>query len=154
MKFSLDENDTGQAKFDFIGSDVFCVFVFYCAFPESLSASASLTGLNLLIADNKPEGVTVDLPISSSFRVESVAITVSATHLYRGDMVFSVISPAGTQVRMTGGVRYLDSNSNLDNVTFTTPFLWGESSSGTWQVKAADEWVVLSGRLKAASITV
>jgi len=118
------------------------------------SASASLTGLNLLIPDNKPEGVTVDLPISSSFRVESVAITVSATHLYRGDMVFSVISPAGTQVRMTGGVRYLDSNSNLDNVTFTTPFLWGESSAGTWQVKAADEWIALSGRLKAASITV
>jgi subtilisin family serine protease len=118
------------------------------------SASASRTGLNLLIPDNKPDGVTVDLPISSSFRVESVAITVSATHLYRGDLVFSVISPAGTQVRMTGGVRYLDSNSNLDNVTFTTPFFWGESSSGTWQVKAADEWVALSGRLKAASITV
>jgi len=118
------------------------------------SASASLTGLNLLIPDNKPDGVTVDLPISSSFRVESVAITVSATHLYRGDMVFTVISPAGTQVRMTGGVRYLDSNSNLDNVTFTTPFLWGESSAGTWQVKAADEWIGLSGRLKSASVTV
>jgi subtilisin-like proprotein convertase family protein len=118
------------------------------------SASASRTGLNLLIPDNKPDGVTVDLPISSSFRVESVAITVSATHLYRGDLVFSVISPAGTQVRMTGGVRYQDSNSNLDNVTFTTPFLWGESSAGTWQVKAADEWIALSGRLKAASITV
>ncbi|NBR71579.1 MAG: hypothetical protein EBT75_05745 [Proteobacteria bacterium] len=118
------------------------------------SASASRTGLNLLIPDNKPEGVTVDLPISSSFRVESVAITVTATHLYRGDLVFTVISPAGTQVRMTGGVRYLDSNSNLDNVTFTTPFLWGESSAGTWQVKAADEWIAISGRLKAASITV
>jgi subtilisin-like proprotein convertase family protein len=118
------------------------------------SVSASLTGLNLLIPDNKPEGVTVDLPISSSFRVESVAITVSATHLYRGDLVFSVISPAGTQVRLTGGVRYLDSNSNLDNVTFTTPFFWGESSAGTWKVKASDEWVVLSGRLTAASITV
>ncbi|NBS49948.1 MAG: hypothetical protein EBS97_04975 [Verrucomicrobia bacterium] len=118
------------------------------------SASASQTGLNLLIPDNKPEGVTVDLPISSSFRVESVAITVTATHLYRGDLVFTVISPAGTQVRMTGGVRYLDSNSNLDNVTFTTPFLWGESSAGTWQVKAADEWIAISGRLKAASITV
>jgi len=118
------------------------------------SASASRTGLNLLIPDNNPDGVTVDLPISSSFRVESVAITVSATHLYRGDLVFTVISPAGTQVRMTGGVRYLDSNDNLENVTFTTPFLWGESSAGTWQVKAADEWIVLSGRLKAASITV
>jgi subtilisin-like proprotein convertase family protein len=118
------------------------------------SASASRTGLNLLIPDNNPDGVTVDLPISSSFRVESVAITVSATHLYRGDLVFTVISPAGTQVRMTGGVRYLDSNDNLENVTFTTPFLWGESSAGTWQVKAADEWIALSGRLKAASITV
>ena len=118
------------------------------------SASASLTGLNLLIPDNKPDGVTVDLPISSSFRVESVAITVSATHLFRGDLVFTVISPAGTQVRMTGGVRYLDSNNNLDNVTFTTPFLWGESSAGTWKVKASDEWTVLSGRLTAASITV
>jgi len=117
------------------------------------SASASKTGLNLVIPDNKPEGILVDLPISSSFRVESVAVTVSATHVYRGDLVFSVISPAGTQVRLTGGVRYLDSNSNLNQVTFTTPFLWGESSAGTWQVRAADEWVALSGKLTAAAIT-
>ena len=40
MKFSLDENDTRQAKFDFLGSEVFGVFLLYCAFPESLSASA------------------------------------------------------------------------------------------------------------------
>lgn len=118
------------------------------------SASASKTGLSLLIPDNKPEGVTVDLPISANFRVESVAVTVTASHLYRGDMVFSLISPSGTQVRLTGGVRYLDSNSNLVDVTFTTPFLWGESSAGTWQVKAADEWIGLSGKLNAAAITV
>jgi len=118
------------------------------------SASAAKTGLSIVIPDNKPEGVTVDLPISQNFRVESVAVTVSALHLYRGDLVFSVISPSGTQVRLTGGVRYLDSNSHLTKVTFTTPFLWGESSAGTWQVKAADEWVVLSGRLTEAAVTV
>jgi len=118
------------------------------------SASAAKTGLNLIVPDNKPDGITVDLPISSDFRVESVAVTVSATHLYRGDLVFSVISPGGTQVRLTGGVRYLDSNSNLTDVTFTTPFLWGESSAGTWQVKAADEWAVVTGRLTKAAITV
>lgn len=118
------------------------------------SASAAKTGLNIVIPDNKPDGVTVDLPISQNFRVESVAVTVSATHLYRGDLVFSLISPGGTQVRLTGGVRYLDSNSNLKEVTFTTPFLWGESSSGTWQVKAADEWAIVTGRLNKVAITV
>jgi subtilisin-like proprotein convertase family protein len=118
------------------------------------SASATSAALNIIIPDNKPEGITVDLPISQNFRVESVAVTVSATHLYRGDLVFTVISPGGTQARLTGGVRYRDSNSNLTDVTFTTPFLWGESSAGTWQVKAADEWVGVTGRLTKAAITV
>lgn len=118
------------------------------------SASASQTGLSLQIPDNNVDGVTVDLPISSNFRVESVAVTVSALHLYRGDLVFSVISPSGTKARLTGGVRYLDSNSHLANVTFTTPFLWGETSAGTWKVQAADEWVAVRGTLKEAAITV
>lgn len=118
------------------------------------SASAAKTGLNLAVPDNNVDGVSVDLPISANFRVESVAVTVSALHLYRGDLVFTLISPSGTQARLTGGVRYLDSNSHLTDVTFTTPFLWGEPSAGTWQVRAADEWVAVRGRLTAAAITV
>ena len=118
------------------------------------SASASATGLNLPVPDNNVDGITVDLPISANFRVESVAVTVSALHFYRGDLVFSVISPSGTRARLSGGVRYLDSNSHLTNVTFTTPFLWGEPSAGTWKVQAADEWVAVRGNLTGAAITV
>lgn len=118
------------------------------------SATSAKAGLDLLIPDNNAQGVTVDLPITEDFRVESVAVKVSATHGYRGDMVFSVISPAGTLVRLTGGVRYRDSKADLTDVTFTTPFLMGEKSRGTWKVRAADEWLIIDGRLRAASLTV
>lgn len=118
------------------------------------SATTAKTGLNLLIPDNNAQGVTVDLPIAEDFRVESVAVKVSAKHAYRGDMVFSVISPAGTLVRLTGGVRYRDSRNDLTDVTFTTPYLLGEKSRGTWKVRAADEWIVLDGRLNAVTLTV
>lgn len=117
-----------------------------------ISASGSTGAILLPVPDNQAAGVQASIPISANFRVESVAVTVSALHLWRGDLVTSVISPAGTEVQLTT-LRF-DSADHLNNVTFTTPHFTGETSAGTWRVRMADVDPGVIGLFTAASVTV
>jgi subtilisin family serine protease/subtilisin-like proprotein convertase family protein len=117
-----------------------------------ISASGSTGAIRLPVPDNDAAGVQASIPISANFRVESVTVTVSALHLWRGDLVTSVISPAGTEVQLTN-LRF-DSADHLNNVTFTTPHFTGETSAGTWKVRVADVDPIIVGTFTGASITV
>jgi len=117
-----------------------------------VSASGSAGPLNLAIPDNNAAGVLANVTITPAFRVESVAVTVSALHLWRGDLAVSVISPSGTEVQLT--TMRFDSADHLNNVTFTTPHFTGEKSNGTWKVRVADVDPIIVGTLTGASITV
>ena len=123
---------------------------------ENLLPMVSATGqagpINLAIPDNNAAGVLANVSITPAFRVESVAVTVSALHLWRGDLAVSVISPSGTEVQLT--TMRLDSADHLNNVTFTTPHFTGEKSNGTWKVRVADVDPIIVGNLTGASVTV
>lgn len=116
------------------------------------SASGTSGAIRLLVPDNDAAGVQASIPISANFRVESVAVTVSALHLWRGDLVASVISPSGTEVQLTT-LRF-DPTDHLNNVTFTTPHFTGETSAGTWKIRMADVDPGVIGLFTAASLTV
>ena len=108
---------------------------------ENLQPMISTTGtsgsVSLVVPDNNEQGVSVDIPISSNFRVESVLVRVTAQTTFRGDLVASITSPAGTEVDLVTSSRW-DSTDNWSALPLTTPHFWGERSSGTWKFRVAD----------------
>lgn len=105
------------------------------------SATRSLTGINLAPVDNDPAGVTSTFTFTESFRMESLTLTWSGSGFTIHDLVFYVTSPSGTTVRLNA-VREDDYSTNLiRDLTFSTPYFWGESSAGTWSVRIVDEYL-------------
>lgn len=119
----------------------------------TLTASRSASGLTLAPVDNDPAGVTQTFSFSESFRVESLSLTWSGSGFTIHDLVFYVTSPSGTTVRMNA-VREDDYSTNLiEDLTFTTPYFWGETSAGTWTVKIVDEFLGGNCLVSAVSLT-
>lgn len=105
--------------------------------PARTSTVLQQSGLSVPIPDNNASGVTRSFDFTPyPMRVEHVAVTLDATHGYRGDLAVSVTSPDGTESRLAE--KRADSNNNITNWTFMTVFNWGEYSDGTWTVNVAD----------------
>ena len=116
---------------------------------HSLSAAA----LALEIPDGDFGGVThtFTVPEIDSLRVEHVTVHINATHHYRGNVEWTLISPSGVTSRLARA-RVNDSSANLD-WTFMTTHFWGERSQGDWKIRAVDSTVGDVGTLDAATIT-
>lgn len=115
--------------------------------------SLSATALALEIPDGNFAGVThtFSVPEVDSLRVEHVTVHINATHQYRGNVEWSLISPSGVSSRLARA-RVNDSSANLD-WTFMTTHFRGERSQGDWKVRAVDATVGDVGTLDAATIT-
>ena len=117
------------------------------------SKSYTATSLNLAIPDFDPNGVskTFTVPMADNLRVEHITVHVNATHPYRGNLEWRLISPSGISVRLARA-RFNDTGADLD-WTFTTPHCWGERSVGDWKLQVIDQMVGDVGTLDAATIT-
>jgi subtilisin-like proprotein convertase family protein/subtilisin family serine protease len=110
--------------------------------PDSAENVVELSeDLGETIPDNNPNGIERVLTTSATGRLKDVQVSVDITHPYTGDLIVTLVSPAGTQApihQRTGG--------SADNIittytTSTTPGLQplrGESVSGSWRLKVAD----------------
>ena len=116
-----------------------------------------------ILATNKPS-LSVAIPdfgsgaVTQTFnmggatmRVEHVQVVVSATHPWRGDLGFTLVSPGGT----TSVISRLQRNDGGDNYT-NWPFMsvrhWGENVTGTWRVKVEDLGAGDTGTLTALKL--
>ncbi len=114
----------------------------------ALELAAEWTNLGALISaavaseeggdiPDEGDGVTKTLDFSNiSGRVEHAVLTVSVTHAKRGDLEFSIVSPAGT--RSVAEARPNDENADFTDYVFTSVRHWGESSVGNWKVIVKD----------------
>ena len=108
--------------------------------------------LNLAIPDGEgaSEAVKFDFA-NSNLRVEHVEFTVTVTHPIRGDLGFILVSPSG--MRSLAERRPNDDTQDFNSFTFTSVRHWGEVSSGTWELRAADLAANgAKGTLKSASM--
>jgi len=120
---------------------------------DQRSATRSSSNLRLAPLDNDPTGVTQTFSFTESFRMESLTLTWSGTGYTIHDLVFYVTSPSGTTVRMNA-VREDDYSTNyIRDLVFSTPYFWGESSAGTWTVKAVDEYLGGNCQISGLGIT-
>ncbi|OYW76748.1 MAG: hypothetical protein B7Z37_07515 [Verrucomicrobia bacterium 12-59-8] len=117
------------------------------------SHAYAATALNLAIPDYNANGVskTFTVPIEDNLRLEHITVHVKATHTYRGNLQWRLISPSGISVRLARS-RFNDTGADLD-WTFMTTHCWGERSVGDWKLQVIDQMVGDVGTLDDATIT-
>ncbi len=106
--------------------------------PEQESVQLVNDNLSLSIPDADEVGVTTtfDLTGQPLLRVEHVTVTVNLMHEYRGDIAISLISPDGTESRLTEA--HMEDEEDYTNWKLMSVFHWGENSAGLWRVKVRD----------------
>jgi subtilisin-like proprotein convertase family protein len=111
------------------------------------------TDLSIPIPDNDQIGVARTYTITNAgFRVERVALTVTAPHQRYGDLAITLVSPSGTQSRLAEV--HNSYGSSYAGWTLTTVRHWGEQAKGTWRVQIADLVASKTGTLQALDLLI
>jgi len=97
---------------------------------------------------------TFDFSSGSKLRVETVEVTVTATHQWRGDLEISLTSPKGVVSRLLSSTWADDSKAGFNQWTFTSLRHWGESSVGVWKLVVKDRAPADIGRLSFAAVRI
>ncbi len=95
----------------------------------------------LAIPDNNPAGLERTLTTSQPGTIRQISLAIDITHTWIGDLMVSLVSPAGTQITL-----HNRTGDNADNLIQTyhsanaSPLnaLIGQPVSGTWKLKVAD----------------
>lgn len=121
---------------------------------DSVTVSSDL---DLLIPDNRPEGVSTSLTLAPNGDVTSIDVEVDILHTWIGDLELSLEAPSGETIVLrerSGGSaddifdRYSsDTHEQLGNLT-------GESVHGDWTLKIVDHARRDVGRLDRWSLTI
>jgi extracellular elastinolytic metalloproteinase len=126
--------------------------------PAPTSGSATVHAEaqpRLAIPDNDPSGVVSVLSIPDAGVVSSVAVTVDIAHTYIGDLVVTLVSPAGTPVslheRAGGGTNDLKRDWKSDEVPELAGLL-GSPAGGQWTLSVVDRARSDVGTLNAWSL--
>lgn len=115
------------------------------------SGVQSATGLPVSIPDNNSSGTSASVSISETGSVQSVSVTVSIDHTYRGDLIVAVESPSGTQVVLSNR-----SGGSADDYSYsgTISGFSGESAAGTWRLVVSDRAAQDTGTIDTFSVEV
>jgi M6 family metalloprotease-like protein len=130
------------------------VIGFTCGVPavpqQPAGAVAVELSPDLLIPDDRPEGVTSELPQQSAGRIESAKLVLDVTHTYVGDLRIELESPSGTKIavhdRVGGSGDDLVASYVSDGDGVLQPLV-GERADGLWRLHLADLARRDSGRL-------
>jgi subtilisin-like proprotein convertase family protein len=93
------------------------------------------------IPDNKPAGIERRLETAAAGTAKEVGVDVDITHTYIGDLVVTLVSPAGTSVHLHQRVGGSADNIITTYTPATTPALQtlrGQAIAGAWRLKVAD----------------
>lgn len=130
-----------------------------------LSASKSSGAVNVAIPDgtgnasytsetNNTFGaaVTSSINFTDLLRIETVEVTVNATHSYRGDLEFVLTGPSGLK-SVLGTIRN-DGGDNLVDWTFSSVRYWDELSTGNWTLSVRDGYATDTGTFNNWSLSI
>jgi subtilisin-like proprotein convertase family protein len=104
-------------------------------FPEIQLAASPVANVGKAINDFSP--VESVIMIGSQMIVETVEITFTAQHRYRGDLYITLKSPKGTVSVLQEP--HSDRTANIDAWTYTTVRCWGEQAMGEWTLHVEDK---------------
>ncbi len=91
---------------------------------------------SIFVRDTESVSIPFDFT-GRNFRVERAELVTRVAHSYPGDLVITLISPAGTRgvLKKTSALTGADI---LNDYKFTTTCHWGENASGVWTVRVED----------------
>lgn len=113
--------------------------------------NVSEKNLSLRIPDNNSAGIVRAYSVTNDgFRVEHVALTITAPHPRHGDLSIMLFSPSGACSRLAEP--HASSGPGYQTWTFTSVRHWGESAKGTWTVKILDSAPSHVGTLEALDL--
>ncbi|MCA9555548.1 MAG: proprotein convertase P-domain-containing protein [Myxococcales bacterium] len=133
----------------------------HCGFTETPQLAACLDGASasafhavdvpLAIPDDSEVGVKSEVTVASAGAVERVTVSLDVRHSYRGDLVVTLRSPQGTEVKLHDG----EGGSADDLVILDRELaeLSGEARAGTWQLHVRDRYAQDVGTLEGWSLT-
>lgn len=109
------------------------------------------------IPDNDPNGIERALSTTASGHVREVEVSVDITHTYIGDLLVTLVSPAGTPV-----ILHNRSGAQTDNLikTYTSATtaglrtLRGEAVTGPWTLRVSDREAIDVGKLNRWSLKI
>jgi subtilisin-like proprotein convertase family protein len=96
---------------------------------------------DLLIPDNKPEGISSAIALSQAGKVKSLKVGVDITHTYVGDLQVEVQAPSGKKVMLHDRLGRAQRNLQQTYSFASTPALaalGGESLQGNWRLTVRD----------------
>jgi M6 family metalloprotease-like protein len=116
---------------------------------EPLVAIGEVTA-NLLIPDNKPEGVSSEINISQIGRVKSIKVSIDIIHTFIGDLQVELEAPSGKKAMLhdkKGGSTIDIKETYFSDSVQTLADLEGEFVNGNWALHIKDLALNDTGRL-------
>jgi len=117
-----------------------------------LNNTFSATDVPKAIPDNNTTGITSSIAVVGNGTVSSVALSLNITHTFRGDLVVTLISPAGTQFTVFNNPN--DSTANLVIANQSITAFNSQIAAGTWKLKVQDLAAVDVGTLNSWSLKI
>lgn len=96
--------------------------------------------------------VTTSLIVAQSLVIDHVLIDLAISHAAAGELVVTLISPAGTESRLVEHIGNGAYTGGID-FTFSTVASLGENAAGTWQLRITDSSGASAGILDGWSLT-
>lgn len=103
---------------------------------DCIANTFAAAGLPLAIPDNNTTGITSSLPVVGTGNVGTLALSLSITHTFRGDLKVTLVSPAGTQFVVSNRAGGSADNLVISNQVITA--FAGETAAGTWTLLVRD----------------
>lgn len=116
--------------------------------PDALVELQEAPGIT--IPDDDPNGIERTLAATATGRVKDIEVSVDVTHTYIGDLLVTLVSPAGTSVTLHNRAGASADNLIKTYAPTTLPALQsvrGEPLQGAWKLKIADLEAVDVGKL-------
>lgn len=116
--------------------------------PDALVELQEAPGIT--IPDDDPNGIERTLAATATGRVKDIEVSVDVTHTYIGDLLVTLVSPAGTSVTLHNRAGASADNLIKTYAPTTLPALQsvrGEPLQGAWKLKIADLEAMDVGKL-------
>ena len=104
---------------------------------QEISGSSGVVQVNMSVPDNSASGISIDVPVDDTVRIESVEVVLSVQAGAVGDLDIRLVSPDGTASQLSRS--RIDPQDNFVNTVFTSVRHWGERSDGIWNIRIADQ---------------
>lgn len=120
--------------------------------PPSNQSSFASTDTPQAIPDNNATGIASTINVTSSGNITSLTATVRIAHAWKGDLVVTLISPAGVGYVLHNRTGGSDKDVVLLNLPVTV--FNGAIAAGQWKLRVQDLDAAMTGTLNAWSLTV